>query len=479
MKYHFNVRLRSMPADTLTPVSAYLKLRDSFSNALLLESSDYNGNENSYSYICCAPIAGVTVQEEIVTKQLPDGTCLHSRLVPAAALQELSSFIQSFSFAGTDKAFCSGRFFGHINYDAVTCFENITFGRQGNTMPVPDIRLHIYRYVIVFDHFNHTIYLTSHTADTEDDPGLTSIEAMLRRPHTALYPFAVSGPETADCTEAEYKKMVQAGIIHCHRGDVFQVVLSRSFARSFKGDDFNVYRALRMVNPSPYLFYFDYGNYRLFGSSPETQLRVDQETTVMYPIAGTCSRSGNEKEDAQRIEQLLLNPKEHAEHTMLVDLARNDLSKSHDKVAVTAYKKIQRFTHVTHIVSEVRATQPQHRDALQMIADTFPAGTLSGAPKHKAMQLIDCYEKTKRGYYGGSIGFLCPDGTLNQAIMIRSFLSCNHTLHYRAGAGIIASSTPEDELNEIDYKLKGLRMAITRAAEISAEPCILHTIKPY
>lgn len=467
MSYPFTVRLRSMPADTLTPVSAYLRLRDSFPNALLLESSDYNGNENSYSYICCEPVAGIVLHQGILTKEFPDGTSLNSRPAPSAILEELSSFIRSFFFRPTPKAYCNGRFFGHINYDAVTVFEQIHFAERESAATIPEIRLHVYRYIIIFDHFNHTVYLASQATTAEEHPGVERIEALLRRPGTTAYPFDTTGAETADTTEAAYKEMVTAGKAHCQRGDVFQVVLSRSFTQSFKGDDFNVYRALRMVNPSPYLFYFDYGNYRLFGSSPETQLRVSNENAVMYPIAGTCKRSGNEQEDALRIKELLQDPKENAEHTMLVDLARNDLGKSHDQVAVTSYKKIQRFAHVAHIVSEVTATLPQHTDGMQLIADTFPAGTLSGAPKYRAMQLIDQYEKTKRGYYGGSIGFLSPDGTLNQAIMIRSFMSKDHTLYYRAGAGIVASSSPENELQEVAHKLKGLRLAIEKAKEIS------------
>ncbi len=467
MSYHFHVRLRSMPADTLTPVSAYLRLRDCFPNALLLESSDYNGNENSYSYICCKPIAGLELQQGVITHQLPDGTRHNYTPPPEDLLKELSSLLHTFSFATTDEACCNGRFFGHINYDAVTCFENIKFREREHKMPLPDIRLHIYRYIIIFDHFNHTVYLSIQTTTAEEQPDFETIEAALRRPQHIAFPFDTVGDEHADTTEMEYMEMVEAGIQHCKQGDIFQVVLSRSFSQQFKGDDFNVYRALRMVNPSPYLFYFDYGNYRLFGSSPETQLKVSNEEAVMYPIAGTCARGGNEEKDRLRMEQLLQDPKENAEHIMLVDLARNDLAKSHDLVAVTSFRKVQRLAHVSHIVSEVTATLPLHRKPLQMIADTFPAGTLSGAPKYKAMQLIDQYEPKGRSYYGGAIGFLSPDGNLNQAIMIRSFLSCDHTLHYRAGAGIVASSSPSGELQEVAHKLKGLRLAIAKAKEIS------------
>jgi anthranilate synthase component 1 len=468
MSYPINIGLSSLSADTLTPVSAYLKLRDLFPNTILLESSDHSGTEHSYSYICCHPFAGIRLQEGEVVKYLPCGSSIRS-VADASSCQEIiSSFIQSFHFQVTDKECCKGRFFGHINYDAVTYFEKISFRHRETAVTIPDVRLHIYQYVIVFDHFNHAVYLATQFMEGSEMPGSEMLEAALCNPHITSFRFDTVGEELADTSEEEYRDMVVNGKVHCRQGDVFQIVLSRSFAQPFKGDDFNVYRALRAVNPSPYLFYFDYGNYRLFGSSPETQLKVNKRSAVMHPIAGTCRRSGNEEEDALLIDKLVADPKENAEHTMLVDLARNDLSKSHDQVEVTFYKKVQQFSHVAHIVSEVTATQPHHSNAFQLIADTFPAGTLSGAPKYKAMQLIDRYEKTKRSYYGGSIGFLAPDGTLNMAIMIRSFMSNNNTLYYRAGAGITDSSIPENELQEVAHKLKGLRAAMAKAKEIKS-----------
>jgi anthranilate synthase component 1 len=468
MSYPVNIGLRSLSADTLTPVSAYLKLRDLFPNTILLESSDHSGKERNYSYICCHPFAGIQLQEGEMIKYLPCGS-IHRSVADASSCQEIiSSFIQSFHFQVTDKECCQGRFFGHINYDAVTCFEKISFRQREVAVTIPNIRLHIYRYIIVFDHFNHAVYLATQFVEGSEMPEPEMLEAALRNPHIPSFRFDTVGEELADTSEEEYRNMVIQGKKHCRQGDVFQIVLSRSFAQPFKGDDFNVYRALRTINPSPYLFYFDYGNYRLFGSSPETQLKVNKHSAIMHPIAGTCSRSGNEEEDALLIDKLMADPKENAEHTMLVDLARNDLSKSHNQVEVTFYKTVQQFSHVAHIVSEVTATEPRHSDALQLIADTFPAGTLSGAPKYKAMQLIDRYEQTKRGYYGGSIGFLAPDGTLNQAIMIRSFMSKNNTLYYRAGAGIVDSSVPEQELQEVSHKLKGLRAAMTKAKEMKS-----------
>lgn len=468
MSYPVNIGLRSLSADTLTPVSAYLKLRDLFPNTILLESSDHSGKEHNYSYICCHPFAGIQLQDGEMVKHLPNGSILRSVADASSSQEIISSFIQSFHFQVVDKECCQGRFFGHINYDAVTCFEKISFRHRETDITIPDIRLHIYQYVIAFDHFNHAVYLATQFVEGGEIPEAEMLEAALRNPHIPSFPFDIVDGELADTSEEEYKEMVVRGKMHCRQGDVFQIVLSRSFIQPFKGDDFNVYRALRVVNPSPYLFYFDYGNYRLFGSSPETQLKVNKHAAIMHPIAGTCRRSGNEEEDTLLIDKLMADPKENAEHTMLVDLARNDLSKSHDQVEVTFYKKVQQFSHVAHIVSEITATQPHYNDALQLIADTFPAGTLSGAPKYKAMQLIDRYEQTKRGYYGGSIGFLTPGGTLNQAIMIRSFMSKNNKLYYRAGAGIVESSIPEHELQEVAHKLKGLRAAIAKAKEMNS-----------
>lgn len=466
MSYHFNVRLHRMPADALTPVGAYLKLRDCFPDALLLESSDFNNKEQHYSYICCEPVAGIRWHRGSLTCHYPDGSSECSSPPASEVRERCSGFIRSFSFADGGQECCKGRFFGHFNYDAVTSFEQIELSGSNKLQDIPAIQLQAYRYMLVFDHFNHSLYLVS-LSYGEEDYGPDKLFAALRRPATAGFPFSTTDEETADCTADEYLSMVEKGIAHCHKGDVFQVVLSRAFSRPFRGDDFNVYRALRMVNPSPYLFYFDYGSYRLFGSSPETQLKVSKGVAVIHPIAGTCRRSGNPEEDEARIDALKLDPKENAEHTMLVDLARNDLSRSHTTVELSEYKAIQQLAHVAHIVSEVRASGAAHNDAVRLIAETFPAGTLSGAPKYKAMQLIDSYEHSARGYYGGSVGFLAPDGDLNQAIMIRSFLSCNHTLHYRAGAGIVASSVPEKELQEIADKLRGLRKAIALAADIA------------
>lgn len=463
MTFEIKVRQRRLPADAYTPVSVYLKLRDQFPRNLLLESSDFHGRENSYSYVCCAPMAGVTLSRDLFCKQLPGGEILEEPLPAGDTVDAVSAFLQSFQFAPAAPACCAGRFFGHVNYDAVRHFEQLDLKPGDSADALPDILLQVYRYVLVFDHYNHALYLTEHYTDEEAGSGLDQVEALLRRNQQGTYAFSTAGDEQSAVSDQEYLDMVAQARTHCLRGDVFQMVLSRGYAIRFKGDDFNVYRALRTVNPSPYLFYADYGNYRLFGSSPEAQLKIDKGRAVIHPIAGTCRRTGNTAEDQRLAEALMADPKENAEHVMLVDLARNDLSRNYDDVQVTVFKELRQFAHVIHIVSEVAGEQPRSRDALQVLSHVFPAGTLSGAPKHKAMQLIDKLETLPRGYYGGCTGFISPGGDTNMAIMIRSFMSRDNTLHFRAGAGVVASSVPERELLEVQEKLKGLRLAIERA----------------
>ena len=238
------------------------------------------------------------------------------------------------------------------------------------------------------------------------------------------------------------------------------MVLSRRFSQDFKGDEFNVYRALRSINPSPYLFYYDYSTYRIFGSSPEAQMVVHEGIAEIHPIAGTFRRTGDDIKDQELAIKLLEDPKENAEHIMLVDLARNDLSKNCHEVKVTNYKEVQFFSHVIHLVSKVTGAINAGVSGYQIFADTFPAGTLSGAPKYRALQLIDEYEPTTRSFYGGGLGMIKLNGDLNHAIIIRSFLSKNNKLYYQAGAGIVIDSNPESELQEVHNKLAALKKAL-------------------
>jgi len=463
--FALKTQYRKLLADTFTPVSMYLQLRDVFVNTILLESSDYHGNENAFTYICCEPMARFEALGQQVQVHWPNGERQTKELGKRAdVLTELEAFAAAFEVEKLGFKFPINGLYGYIAYDAVQGFEDIRFkNTPSKEMEVPEILYQVFRYIIAVNHFNEEVYLFEHQAlGHEAESKLDLIETLLSNRSYVTHRFAPEGAETANLSNEAYLANVERGIEHCKRGDVFQIVLSRRFSQRFKGDDFNVYRALRSINPSPYLFYFDFGKFRIFGSSPEAQIVVKDKKASIFPIAGTFKRTGNDQEDEQKARELFDDPKENSEHVMLVDLARNDLSRNGEGVTVETFKEIQFFSHVIHLVSKV--TGKVTRDnVLQVVADTFPAGTLSGAPKHMAMQLIDRYEGLSRGYYGGCIGFLGFNGDFNHAIMIRSFLSKNNTLHFQAGAGVVAKSVPQSELEEVNNKLMALRKALELA----------------
>ncbi len=468
MKYKLNTTYKKLLADTFTPVSVYLKLRDKFPNSILLESSDYHGNENSFSYICCKSIASIIIDNEIITTTYPDGSVTTKSISSTTSIpNEIKAFADSFEVETNDFKFINNGLFGYINYDAVRYFEDIKIDAvQKEAKKIPDIIYNVYQYVIAIDHFKDEVYIFEHSVDNTGTNGVEHIEELINNKNFSSYKFQTVDKEESNLTDAEYLKNITLGIAHCKRGDVFQIVLSREFSQNFTGDDFNLYRALRSVNPSPYLFYFDFGNFKIFGSSPEAQLVVKDGIAAIHPIAGTFRRTGNDDVDAQLAEKLKSDAKENAEHVMLVDLARNDLSRNCTDVKVQTFREIQFYSHVIHLVSNVVGKLKPEIATMKIVADTFPAGTLSGAPKHKAMQLIDKYEKGSRSFYGGCIGFMGFDGTFNHAIMIRSFLSKNNKLFYQAGAGVVESSIEESELNEVNNKLAALKKALELAEEI-------------
>ncbi len=468
MKYNLTTTYKKLLADTYTPVSIYLKLRDKFPNSILLESSDYHGNENSFSFICCKSLASIKVENELITSTFPDGKVSIDPIKKETSIPvEIKKFSDAFQVSDNEFKFISNGLFGYISYDAVRYFEDLAIdATKKESKKIPDIIYSIYQYVIAIDHYKEEMYLFEHSFSGANSQGLEQLEAFISNKNFASYPFQTEEQEVSNFTDAEYIDMVAKGKAHCKRGDVFQIVLSREFSQAFKGDDFNVYRALRSVNPSPYLFYFDYGNFKIFGSSPEAQLVVKNRIASIHPIAGTFKRTGNDDADAQLAEKLKLDPKENAEHVMLVDLARNDLSRDSKEVKVETFREIQFYSHVIHLVSKVSGKLKPDADTMKMVADTFPAGTLSGAPKHKAMQLIDKYERGNRSFYGGCIGFMGFDGAFNHAIIIRSFLSKNNRLFYQAGAGVVESSNEQSELNEVNNKLAALKKAIELAKQI-------------
>ena len=453
-------------ADTVTPVGIFLRIRDRFLNPCLLESNDYRSAENSNSVIGFDPLATIKVRCGHVKLTYPDGTIEERELKEAMELPKVfREFMDNMDvqYEG-EKAPVNG-FIGHTNFDAVQYFDTLTFDAQKRKIDIPDVHYSFYRYFININHFNGELFLIENRLEHEES-NLERIKRVIYDHHTPSYDFQLVGEEKSNLTDEEYRDLVSKGKHHCQIGDVFQIVLSRQFTQKYRGDDFRVYRILRSVNPSPYLYYFDYGHYRIFGSSPESQLVVKNEIARVNPIAGTYKRTGHDIEDAKRAKALLADPKENAEHVMLVDLARNDLGRHCHDVEVKVLKEVQYFSHVIHLVSNVEGKLEKGGNTIEVFGDTFPAGTLSGAPKYKALELIDRYENTNRSFYGGGIGFIDFNGNIIHAIIIRSFLSMNNTLYLQAGAGVVSASVEENELQEVNNKLGALKRALTLAEQI-------------
>ncbi len=461
--YQLRTHFKQILADTITPVSIYLKLRDKFPNSILLESSDYHTADNSFSYICCNPIATIKIENGKLSKTYPDNTGDEIKIDSTCNIaNSIQEFAAQFQPEKLDFKFINNGLFGYMGYDAVQYFEKITISKKENDLAIPELFYAVYQNIIAINHFKNEAYIFCHSINNTNN--IQEIEQLLQTKTFASYSFTKENKPISNLTDDEFKTHVSLAKKHCHRGDVFQLVLSRRFTQSFKGDEFNVYRALRSINPSPYLFFFDYGNFKIFGSSPEAQLIIKNNHAEIHPIAGTFKRTGNDEQDAELAKKIAEDVKENSEHVMLVDLARNDLSRNCTDVKVEKYKEVQFFSHIIHLVSKV--TGKLVGSSMKLVANTFPAGTLSGAPKHKAMQLIESIENRNRTFYGGAIGFMDFKGNFNHAIMIRTFLSKNHQLHYQAGAGIVESSKEENEMQEVYNKLGALNKALDLAETV-------------
>ena len=460
---HIKTNSIKILSDLTTPVSLFLKLREHFPEILLLESSDYSSKEDSLSFICFDPLLTLKNQDgQYSLKNYVDN--LLTENITDNAIQAIN-FILNSIHSEVNKNDRFNGIFGYTSFDMVQEFEGITFDYKKPNYGIPSLRYDFFRYIIAFDHFYEELHLIEN--EVEGSGGsLDKIMSIISRQDHQTYQFNATGNETENMSDAVYLDIVHKAKEHCQRGDVFQMVLSRRFSQTFKGDEFNVYRTLRSINPSPYLFYYDYSSYRIFGSSPEAQMVVHEGVAEIHPIAGTFRRTGDYTQDQLLAQKLLDDPKENAEHIMLVDLARNDLSKNCKQVTVSKYKDVQFFSHVIHLVSKVVGKIKTGVSGYQIFADTFPAGTLSGAPKYKALQLIDAYEPTSRSFYGGGLGIIKLNGDLNHAIVIRSFLSINGRLHYQSGAGIVIDSVPESELQEVHNKLGALRKAIVMGGNV-------------
>lgn len=464
-QYTYTTAYKTLLGDLHTPVTTYLKVRDLFPQSVLMESSDYHGVENNRSFIGLNPIASISISHGKATAKFPDGTQEvrdiddHYRVD-----QAISDFLTRFQVEGEYAHYCG--LYGYTTFNAVRYFEHIPVKDSISTInDAPDMLYILYKYLIVFHDFKHEMVLLEMQSD--DEPShIDEVEKAICNRNYTTFDFRAVGPTVSTLTDEEHKANIRKGIAHCLRGDVFQIVLSRRFIQRYQGDDFKLYRALRSINPSPYLFYFDFGGFRIFGSSPETHCKIEDGRATIDPIAGTTRRSGNKETDAQLTAALLADPKENAEHVMLVDLARNDSSRNCHDVKVEFYKEPQYYSHVIHLVSRVSGELNAGSNPIKTFIDTFPAGTLSGAPKVRAMQLISEYEPHNRGAYGGCIGFIGLNGTLNQAITIRTFVSRNNELWFQAGGGIVAKSNEENELQEVNNKLGALKKAITLAEQL-------------
>ena len=461
--FRYHTASRRILGDLYTPVSTYLKVRDLYPQSALMESSDYHSHDNSRSFIALNPIASISFNHGEATSKFPDGTRQIQSIDKHNDSPDhiLSDFLKTIHIDGEQKNYCG--LYGYTSFNAIRYFEpvNIKDCRQEKD-DAPDLLYILYKYVMVFDHFNNTLTLIELLEDGEPD-NLDELERIIRNHNFVTYDFKAVGDVSSTQTDEEHKANIRRGIAHCLRGDVFQIVLSRRFVQHYEGDDFKLYRALRSINPSPYLFYFDFGGFRIFGSSPETHCRIEGRRAYIDPIAGTTRRTGNPEQDARNAKYLKEDPKENAEHVMLVDLARNDLSRNCHDVKVDFYKDMQYYSHVIHLVSRVSGMLNDNANPVKAFIDTFPAGTLSGAPKVRAMQIISELEPHNRGAYGGCIGFIGLDGSLNQAITIRTFVSRHNELWFQAGGGIVAQSNEDYELQEVNNKLGALRRAIEMA----------------
>lgn len=461
MKFKLNENRKEVITDTLTPVSIYLKIRDNYANSILLESSDYSSKDNSYAYICFKPIAKFLVENNHIKTKYPDKESITEEINDnESVLEKLNDFISSFEFSTEFKndKFQSKGIYGYMSYDSINYFENIKLQNENYGDSIPEMLYCLYENIIVVNTFNNHSTIISFSNDNDE---INKIEKLIFNKAISNFNFKKIGDIKSNLTDEEFIKLAKKGISHCMRGDVFQIVLSRKFVQPFQGDDFNVYRNLRSINPSPYLFYFDYGKFKIFGSSPEAQLVINNQKAEIHPIAGTFKRTGDDNFDREKAKELLKDDKENSEHMMLVDLARNDLSRSCKDVSVEKDREIQFYSHVIHLVSKVTGTLKSKSN--EIIGNTFPAGTLTGAPKYKAMELINHYETSKRQFYGGAIGMIDIEGNFNHAIIIRSFLSKNQSLYFQAGAGIVSKSIPKNELNEVYNKVGALIKSIEKA----------------
>jgi len=467
---------KRLSADLLTPVSAFLALRTGSHHAFLLESVEGGENLARYSFLGKNPYRVIRVHGRAVEvterhnpsdKSPPQGDIF-------VVLQHYIQEYYEVRVHGLPRLRCGA--VGYMGYDNVRLIEHLP-DMPEDDLHVPDALWCFYDTMCAFDHVQHQIVLMASvfmTSDTsveaqflEAQARLAQLETELRTPIRAPAPITLNRDRLSSNFEREaFKSAIEEGKRLIYEGDIFQVVLSQRFSLPFSVDAFNLYRALRQINPSPYLFFLDFDEVTLIGSSPEVLVRVEEGRAQLLPIAGTRPRGRDAAEDLRLQEELLRDPKERAEHLMLVDLGRNDLGRicTMGSVTVDRYAYIERYSHVMHIVSTVSGEVDPAYAPLDVLRACFPAGTVSGAPKVRAMEIIDALEPTKRGIYAGAVGYIDFSGNMDTCIAIRTMVVRNNTVYIQAGAGIVADSDPEREFEETENKARALKQALRVAA---------------
>lgn len=471
---------REVIADTETPVSTFLKLKtDGY--AFLLESAEGGERFGRYSFLGTEPSRVIKAKNEKVTVENGDGRVIESRQTedPLETVKEIMSAYSPAVIEGLPLFF--GGAVGYISYDAVRYFEDIPDDTQDD-LALPDMVLMLADTLFVFDHLKHRVLAVAN-AHVDIDPGLAyklataKIEAMLERlekPNSQVKPLVLRKtsqrkiPEST-FTEDDFKDIVSIARERIIEGDILQVVLSQRFTTDIEASAFDVYRALRIVNPAPYMYYLSLKDFQIAGSSPEPLVRIEGDKVMTRPIAGTRSRGANAAENTRLEEELLGDDKEKAEHIMLVDLGRNDLGRvcRPGTVQVDEMMELERCSHVTHMVSTVSGRLDKDKDAFDAFRACFPAGTVSGAPKVRAMEIIDELEPTRRGPYAGAVGYFGYAGNLDACITIRTIVIKDGSAYWQAGAGIVYDSEPSVEYRETEHKARALLKAIEMAEAAS------------
>lgn len=461
-------------ADMDTPVSTFYKLNGQ-ANSFLLESMEGDGRSGRYSIIGLKPMLLFKRFSTHTEIQLPDGS--EKIALQGNPFDHLRQLLNQIQF-DREAPFECGLLCGYLSYDSIRYIERIP-ARATDDLELPEMLLVLPSEVVIFDNFTHTQKLIVHLEAEENSPDLT--QRAEKRLNDMLQQLSRRTPQikrlkretrangaTVNISKPDYLQSVAKAKAYIRNGDIFQVVLSRRFQKPISCAAFDIYRMLHLINPSPYMFYLNFAEAKIIGSSPETLVKFDGKRVTVRPIAGTRRRGRNRQEDREIAKELLSDEKELAEHVMLVDLGRNDIGRiaRYGSVRLESYQQVENYSHVMHIVSEVSGELRPELDAIDAFKAGFPAGTVSGTPKIRAMEIIDELEKTRRGPYAGAIGYFDFQGRMDTCITIRTMLVKDKTAFWQAGGGIVADSVPENEFEETENKARALHKALALAEEI-------------